>query len=87
MAVHPEVAPGLARAALGARYAEIRATTVGLAAPLSLEDELVQMFGDVWEWTASAYLPYPRFRLLEGELGSTTASSCPGRWCCVVAPA
>jgi ergothioneine biosynthesis protein EgtB len=29
----------------------------------------VQMFGDVWEWTGSAYLPYPRFRPLEGELG------------------
>jgi ergothioneine biosynthesis protein EgtB len=28
-----------------------------------------QMFGDVWEWTGSAYLPYPRFRPLEGELG------------------
>ena len=28
-----------------------------------------QMFGDVWEWTGGAYLPYPRFRPLEGELG------------------
>jgi ergothioneine biosynthesis protein EgtB len=28
-----------------------------------------QMFGDVWEWTSSAYLGYPGFRALEGALG------------------
>ena len=32
-------------------------------------DEPAQMFGDVWEWTGSAYLPYPRFRPLEGLVG------------------
>jgi ergothioneine biosynthesis protein EgtB len=28
-----------------------------------------QLFGDAWEWTASAYLPYPRFRPQRGALG------------------
>ena len=30
---------------------------------------LQQMFGDVWEWTSSAYLPYRGFRAAPGAVG------------------
>ncbi|HKI77871.1 MAG TPA: ergothioneine biosynthesis protein EgtB [Ignavibacteriaceae bacterium] len=31
--------------------------------------ELQQIFGDVWEWTGSSYLPYPGYKPLPGALG------------------
>lgn len=33
------------------------------------DDALNGLFGDVWEWTQSAYLPYPGFTPLPGALG------------------
>lgn len=38
-------------------------------APAPAADEPVQLFGDVWEWTASAYLPYPGFKPAPGATG------------------
>ena len=33
------------------------------------ESSLAQLSGDCWQWTASAYLPYPGFRPAEGAIG------------------
>jgi ergothioneine biosynthesis protein EgtB len=46
----------------------------GLLHPRALREptdaaRVQQMFGDTWEWTSSAYAPYPGFRPLTGALG------------------
>jgi ergothioneine biosynthesis protein EgtB len=37
--------------------------------PATQGSGLRQMFGDVWEWTQSAYAPYPGYRPSDGALG------------------
>ncbi len=39
------------------------------AAASAAEGELLQLFGDAWEWTMSSYGPYPGFQTLPGTLG------------------
>ncbi len=51
---HP--APGAVAAAVSAEKPE-------------KHQQLIQMFGDVWEWTRSAYSPFPGYRAAPGALG------------------
>jgi ergothioneine biosynthesis protein EgtB len=50
-----------------------------IPAPLSPCGELLQLFGDVWELTATAYAPYPGFRPPDGALGEYNAKFMSGQ--------
>lgn len=78
-ALATEDVPPLSRAALAAQYAQVRAQTVGHAAPLSPEDQCVQSMPDAsptkwhlahttWFFEAVVLLPHAAGKFMVGQI-------------------
>ncbi|MBO9872338.1 MULTISPECIES: ergothioneine biosynthesis protein EgtB [Xanthomonas] len=64
--------------AIAGNFVETDALHPQSAAPT--DTGLQQLFGDVWEWTGSAYLPYPGFRPWSGTLGEYNGKFMNAQW-------
>ncbi|MEJ7925377.1 ergothioneine biosynthesis protein EgtB [Sphingobium sp. AN641] len=61
----------------------VQLDTAACPRPRACEHEgshLAQMFGDVWEWTGSAYRPHPGFRAAPGAVGEYNGKFMSGQF-------